>query len=76
MLRTTNHTAMVFKDKKILLVVAENINMQEFKNKILSLEITSAIFLDGGGSTQMNYKEGRGLFASRGLNTVIGIKGV
>lgn len=73
-LRYTNHTGIAFKDKDIYLIVSEPCTMYSFKEKILKLNINGAIALDGGGSTQMLYKNNFGVHTSRKLNNIVGVK--
>ncbi len=73
-LRYTNHTGIAFKDKDIYLIVSEPCTMCSFKEKILKLNVDGAIALDGGGSTQMLYKNNFGIHTSRRLNNIVGVK--
>lgn len=73
-LRYTNHTGIAFKDKDIYLIVSEPCTMCSFKEKILKLNVDGAIALDGGGSTQMFYKNNFGIHTSRRLNNIVGVK--
>ncbi|MDD7352007.1 MAG: N-acetylmuramoyl-L-alanine amidase [Peptoniphilaceae bacterium] len=73
-LRLTTHTGIAFKGNIVYLVVSEPCNMYTFKNKILKLNIDGAIALDGGGSTQMLYKNNFGIHSSRRLNNIVGVK--
>lgn len=73
-LRHTTHTGIAFKGKDIYLIVSEPCSMAVFKNKVKSLGIDGAIALDGGGSTQMFYKNNFGVHTSRKLNNIIGVR--
>lgn len=73
-LRFTAHTGIAFKGKDIYLIVSEPCTMYSFKEKILKLNIDGAIALDGGGSTQMLYKNNFGVHTSRKLNNIVGVK--
>lgn len=73
-LRHTTHTGIAFKGKDIYLIVSEPCSMTVFKNKVKSLGIDGAIALDGGGSTQMFYKNNFGVHTSRKLNNIIGVR--
>lgn len=73
-LRFTAHTGIAFKDNNIYLIVSEPCTMYSFKEKILKLNIDGAIALDGGGSTQMFYKNNFGIHTSRKLNNIVGVK--
>lgn len=72
-LRYTNHTGIAFKGKDIYLIVSEPCSMYSFKEKILKLNIDGAIALDGGGSTQMFYKNNFGIHSIRKLNNIVGV---
>ena len=73
-LRYTNHTGIAFKDNIIYLIVSEPCSMYSFKEKILKLNVDGAIALDGGGSTQMFYKNNFGIHTTRKLNNIVGVK--
>ena len=76
-LRCSAHTGIAFKGDVIYLVVTENpCTMGNFRTKMINLGIDGAIALDGGGSTQMLYKNNFGIHAARKLNNIVGIKGV
>lgn len=47
--------------------------MYSFKEKIVKLNIDGAIALDGGGSTQMFYKNNFGIHTARKLNNIVGV---
>ena len=72
-LRHTNHTGIGFKGNIIYLIVSEPCSMYSFKEKILKLNIDGAIALDGGGSTQMFYKNNFGIHSIRKLNNIVGV---
>lgn len=75
--RHTHHTAIGYKGNRIYLIVTETYcTMSEFRNRILKLGLDKAIFLDGGGSTQMNYKGNKGLHSSRKLSHGVFLKKV
>ncbi|NLD18296.1 MAG: phosphodiester glycosidase family protein [Tissierellia bacterium] len=74
---STNRTGIAYKGDTVFLIVAKNMSMEEFKNKIfIHLKVDGAIFLDGGQSTQMNYVGNKGISSTRGLNNLIGIRSV
>ncbi|WP_071026423.1 phosphodiester glycosidase family protein [Peptoniphilus raoultii] len=73
-LRHTTHTGIAFKGNEIYLIVSEPCSMSIFKQKVIALGIDGAIALDGGGSTQMFYKNNFGIHTSRKLNNIVGIK--
>lgn len=72
-LRHTNHTGIGFKGNIIYLIVSEPCSMYSFREKILKLNIDGAIALDGGGSTQMFYKNNFGIHSIRKLNNIVGV---
>ena len=72
---TTNRTGIAYKDNTVYLIVAKNMSMEEFRNRITNqLKVDGAIFLDGGGSTQMFYENNKGIRSTRGLNNLVGIR--
>ena len=73
-LRKTNHTGVAFKGDKVFLINSIPMTMAEFKNRIIELGIDGAVALDGGGSTQMYYKNNFGIHTSRKLPSIVGIK--
>lgn len=73
-LRYTTHTGIAFKGKDIYLIVSEPCSMAVFRDKVKALGIDGAIALDGGGSTQMLYKNNFGVHTSRKLNNIIGVR--
>lgn len=76
-LRCTEHTGIAFKGDVIFLVVTDKpCTMGNFRAKICNLDIDGAIALDGGGSTQMFYKNNFGVHTARKLNNIVGVKGV
>lgn len=75
-LRVTAHTGIGYKGDKVFLIVHKNCSMEQFKNMILKLGLDGAIFLDGGGSTQMNYIGGKGISSTRKLSHGVFIKEV
>lgn len=76
-LRCTEHTGIAFKGDVIFLVVTDKpCTMGDFRAKICNLDIDGAIALDGGGSTQMFYKNNFGVHTTRKLNNIVGVKGV
>lgn len=76
-LRCTEHTGIAFKGHVIFLVVTDKpCTMGNFRAKICNLDIDGAIALDGGGSTQMFYKNNFGIHTTRKLNNIVGVKGV
>lgn len=75
--RFTHHTGIGYKGNRIYLIVTStHCNMAEFRKRVLKLELDKAIFLDGGGSTQMNYVGGKGVDSSRKLSHGIFLKKV
>lgn len=72
-LRYTNHSGIAFKNNIIYLIVSESCSMYSFKEKILKLNVDGAIALDGGGSTQMFYKNNFGIHTTRKLNNIVGV---
>lgn len=73
-LRYTWHTAIGFKDGEVYLITTNRMcDMWTFKEKLKALGLEGALALDGGGSTQMFYKN-KGIHQSRGLNTMIGVQ--
>ena len=76
-LRCSAHTGIAFKGDVIYLVVTVNpCTMGNFRAKICNLDIDGAIALDGGGSTQMFYKNNFGVHTTKKLNNIVGVKGV
>lgn len=77
-LRDTTHTGMAFRKTgnsyTVLLIVSGTCTMGSFRQKIIDLGIDGAIALDGGGSTQMFYKNNFGVHTTRKLNNVVGVK--
>lgn len=73
-LRHTAHTGIAFKGKEIYLIVSEPCSMAVFRDKVKALGIDGAIALDGGGSTQMFYKNNFGIHTSRRLNNIVGVR--
>ena len=73
--RFTHHTGIGYKGNRIYLIVTStHCSMAEFRNRVLKLELDKAIFLDGGGSTQMNYKGNKGIHSSRKLSHGVFLK--
>ena len=66
-LRNTAHTGIGYKGGKVYMFVHKQCDMLGFRAKVKALGLDGAIFLDGGGSTQMNYK-GKGLHSNRKLS--------
>ncbi len=76
-LRITAHTGIGYKKDRIMLFVTDShCSMLEFRTRVLGLGLDGAIFLDGGGSSQLNYKDGKGLYSSRPLSHGVFIKEV
>ena len=73
-LRTTSHTGMGYKGDRAYLFVHPKCSMYEFRNCVEKLNLDGAIFLDGGGSTQMNYAGGKGIHSSRKLSHGVFLK--
>lgn len=73
-LRNTAHTGIAFKGTDIYLIVSDPCTMTVFKEKIRKLSVDGAIALDGGGSTQMFYKNNFGMHTNRKLNNIVGVK--
>lgn len=75
--RYTNHTGIGYKGDRVFLIVTDGYcTMDEFRDRVLKLKLDAAIFLDGGGSTQMNYVGGKGVDSSRKLSHGIFLKKV
>lgn len=72
--RTTAHTGMGFKGNRIYLFVHSKCSMHAFRDYVEKLNLDGAIFLDGGGSTQMNYVGGKGIHSSRKLSHGVFLK--
>ena len=66
-LRNTAHTGIGYKGNRVYMFVHKQCDMLGFRTKVKALNLDGAVFLDGGGSTQMNYK-GKGLHSSRKLS--------
>ncbi|WP_428842292.1 phosphodiester glycosidase family protein [Peptoniphilus catoniae] len=77
-LRKTNHTAIGFKDNKVYLITGKDYYLKTFKDIILNSPIAfdGLIALDGGGSTQMTYKNDHIVSSNRTLNHAITLKEV
>lgn len=76
-LRITAHTGIGFRDDRVFLIVHKNCHMTTFKSYVeKDLKVDQAIFLDGGGSTQMNYVSGKGIHSSRPLSNGVFLKEV
>lgn len=76
-LRNTDHTGIGFKDNRIFMFVTMNYcPLLEFKTRAQKLNLEQAIFLDGGISSQMNYKNNKGLYSSRPLSHGVFLKEV
>lgn len=76
-LRNTHHTGIGFKgDRVYLIVTSSHCTMAQFRQRVLKLNLDGSIFLDGGGSTQMNWKDNQGLYSSRPLSHGVFVKGV
>lgn len=69
-------TAVAFKGKTLYYIVTDRkVTVGQFRDMIArTLDVDGAINIDGGGSTQMLYKNNFGIHTSRKLNSVIGIK--
>ena len=75
--RNTHHTAIGYKGSRVFLIVTDShCTMAQFKERILNLKLDGCIFLDGGGSTQMNWKNNQGLHQARKLSHGVFVKGV
>lgn len=73
--RCTHHTGIGYKGNRVYLIAtSSHCTIQEFRNRVLKLELDKAIFLDGGGSTQMYYVGGKGIHSSRKLSHGIFLK--
>lgn len=73
--RKTNHTAIAFKGNTIYLIVSGKCTLVELRNRILQkIKPDGAIAIDGGGSTQLFYKNNVGIHTKRRLNSIIGLK--
>lgn len=74
-LRHTHHTAIAFKgDIAYLIITKKECSMNVFRTQVCKLGIDGAVALDGGGSTQMLWKDNKGRHTVRRLNTIIGVK--
>lgn len=74
-LRNTHHTAIGYKNDRVFLIVTDTYcDMNTFRERVMNLELDGAIFLDGGGSTQMNYVGGKGIHSSRKLSHGVFLK--
>lgn len=73
-LRTTAHTGIGYKRNRIYLFVHSKCSMHAFRDYVEKLNLDGAIFLDGGGSTQMNYVGGKGIHSSRKLSHGVFLK--
>lgn len=74
--RKTIHTGAGYRGNRVLAFVSlDNCTMEEFRQKVLKLELDAGIFGDGGLSSQQNYK-GEGRFSLRGLASGFLVKGV
>lgn len=75
-LRATAHTAIGFRGKKVYLIASDRkYTLEEFRNKILnsSIAFDGLIALDGGGSTQMRFKDKDIVKSVRRLNHCVRI---
>lgn len=76
-LRSTHHTAIAFKGNTAYLIITKKeCSMNVFRTQVCKLNVDGAVALDGGGSTQMLWKDNKGRHTTRRLNTMIGIKSV
>lgn len=76
-LRYTMHTGIGFKGDKVFLFVTTTMcSMGTFRERVRKLNLDGAIFLDGGGSSQLNWKGNKGLYSSRPLSHGVFVKGV
>lgn len=71
---STNHTGIGYKRNRIYLFVHSKCSMHAFRDYVEKLNLDGAIFLDGGGSTQMNYKGNKGIHSSRKLSHGVFLK--
>ena len=68
------HTGIGYKGNDVYLIVTEKpCTLAVFREKLKSLGLQGAINLDGGGSSQLYWKNNKGLNQSRGLCTMIGV---
>lgn len=75
--RVTAHTGIGYKGNRVYLIVtSSNCSLSGFKDRVARLNLDAAIFLDGGGSTQMNWKNNKGVHSARKLSHGVFIKGV
>lgn len=78
--RTAFRTGMAYKRNKVYLIVSKRpMRLIDFQLAVKELEPTAAIALDGGGSTEMFYQNGKGNpvyghHTTRSLNNIVGIK--
>lgn len=73
-LRITAHTGIGYKGSRVYLIVHPNCSMKTFRGYVAKLNLDGAIFLDGGGSTQMNYEGNKGIHSSRKLSHGVFLK--
>lgn len=73
-LRSTRHTGIGFKGDRVYLIVSDRCSMGDFRHKLKTLGLDGAIALDGGGSSQMLWKNNLGVHSSRRLNNIVGVK--
>jgi exopolysaccharide biosynthesis protein len=76
--RKCNHSGIGFANGKVFLFVKEHTwydpcPLSRLVKTAQNLELTDAIFFDGGGSSQINYK-GQGLKSTRKISTAILLK--
>lgn len=74
-LRYANHSGIGYKNGKIVLFMKPSCKMTRFVQSAKNLELDGAIFVDGGGSSQIRYK-GKGYKSNRDINTAICLKEV
>ena len=71
--RRTAHTALMTKGAEVYLVVKDNSVLADFTRYAKDHGMDHAIFLDGGGSTQLNWY-GKGIKSTRRISTAVIVK--
>ncbi len=74
-IRTTNHTGIGFRGNEVVMFVKPNCPLERLVLTAKNLNLEGAIFLDGGGSSQLNY-QGRGIQSHRKICTAVCLKEV
>ncbi len=72
---TTRRSAIGFLGRTVYLVATDDaMSLPTLRDKMKALGLEGAIALDGGGSTQMLWKDNQGIHSARRLNNMIGVK--